>query len=384
VRPGIEVLLSDSSALVRGRRVGLLTNHTGVDRVGRRDADLLIAAGVRVTALFSPEHGFRGREDRYGLPDAVDSATGLPIFSLYRGARPPNFAGLDSVDVVLIDLQDIGARYYTYVSTVAQMLREGAKRRLPVVVLDRPNPVGGVLVQGHVRDSAGDPTRDFIGFLPVPMRHGLTMGEMARMTNAVLDLGADLRVVPLAGWKREYYFDATGLPWLPPSPNMPDQESALHYPGTCMFEGTNLSVGRGTAAAYQRVGAPWLDPEQVLGWVRAHAPEALAGVSAAPDTFTPLRPTDEKYDGVTLRAVRLRVTDRARYDPTRLAVALLAALRAVHPGEFRFRDDHFDRLAAGPALRVALLGTDAPARIWTAWQRALDDFRDRRVKYLIY
>ncbi len=385
VRPGIEVLIQDSLHLVRGRALGLLTNHTGIDRAGRRDVDVLRGtAGVQLRVLFSPEHGFRGTEDRPGLPDATDSASGLPIYSLFSGAKPPNFAALDSIDVLAIDLQDIGARYYTYLASAARLMREAARRGKRVVVLDRPNPIGGEQTQGAMREMLGDPARDDVGFLPVPMRHGLTLGELLRMADDVLGFGADLRVVPTAGWKRQQYFDATGLPWVRPSPNMPDLESAMHYPGTCLFEGTNLSVGRGTPLAFQAVGAPWLAPRRVLDWLTQHTPEALTGVSLDTTTLTPVKPTDGKYDGVPLPGIRLRVTDRARYDPTRLAVALIAAVRAQHADSFQFRSGHFDRLASGPALRVALAAGMPPRDVWADWDAALAGWRAARAKYLVY
>src|SRR6266850_1354447 len=257
VRPGIEVLLTDSVHLVQGKRLGLLSNHTGIDRQGRRDADVLLANGQRLTALFSPEHGFRGTEDRPGLPDVLDSATGLPIYSLYGGSRAAARAG---------------------------------KR---VIVLDRPDPVGGRDVQGNVRPQAANPDSVLVGFLPIAMRHGMTLGELERMANDVLGIGADLVVVPAAGWTRAMAFDATGLPWVKPSPNMPDLESALHYPGICLFEGTNLSVGRGTGFAFQVIGAPWLDPEAVRRRLPA---AAMGGVEVTSFTFTPRAPTDGKYD----------------------------------------------------------------------------------------
>jgi uncharacterized protein YbbC (DUF1343 family) len=204
------------------------------------------------------------------------------------------------------------------------------------------------------------------------------------MANDVLGLAADLRVVPAAGWRRDQYFDATALPWVRPSPNMPSLESAMHYPGVCLFEGTNVSVGRGTGVAFQVLGAPWLAPRRVLRWVEEHAPEVLTGVTGDTATFTPAIPTDGKYDGVSLPGIALRVTDRARYDPTRLAVALLAAVRAVHPDSFQFRAGHFDRLAAGPALRTALLSSAPPRELWAGWDAALAQWRSSRAKYLVY
>ncbi len=392
MRPGIEVLLADSLDLVTGKRLGLLTNHTGLDRQGRRDVDVLLAAGQRVTALFSPEHGFQGTEDRSGLPDATDSATGLPIYSLYGGSRPAARAALDSLDVVLIDLQDVGARYYTYISTAAQLMRDAAHAGKRVVVLDRPNPIGGRDVQGNVRAQAGNPDSAFVGFLPVAMRHGMTLGEMARMANDVLGLHANLVVVPAAGWKRGMLYDKTGLPWVKPSPNMPDLESAMHYPGLCLFEGTNVSVGRGTPRAFQLIAAPWVaDPQTVINrllepssnWKSAGS-SPLIGVYVQPARVVPEGPTDGKYDGVRIAGVRLTVTDRQAYNPTRLAVLLLVALRELYPKDFQFKNESFDRLAGGPALREAILAGREPWEIWTVWERDLARFREARRKYLLY
>jgi len=390
VRPGIEVLVSDSVRLITGKRIGLLTNHTGIDRQGRRDADVLIAGGFRLTALYSPEHGFRGTEDRSGLPDGVDSATGLPIYSLYGGSRAAARAALDSVDVLLVDLQDIGARYYTYIATATSLMRDAARAGKPVVVLDRPNPIGGREVQGNVHAEAQDPDSALVGFLPVAMRHGMTFGEMARMANDVLGIGANLTVVPAAGWKRSMLFDKTGLPWVKPSPNMPDLESALDYPGICLFEGTNVSVGRGTGFAFQVLGAPWLDADLVLnrlmqpGDWRQSRGWALAGVVVTKAVFTPRQPTDGKYDGEELWGLRIHVTDPKQYDPTRLGVALLAAIRASHPRELRFRPDGFDRLAAGPDLRRAIEAGRPAWQIWAMWDDDLKRFQSVRAKYLLY
>jgi uncharacterized protein YbbC (DUF1343 family) len=377
------VLLSDSAHLIAGKRLGLLTNHTGIDRLGRRDADLVLAAhGGRLTVLFSPEHGFRGIEDREGLPDGRDSATGLPIYSLYGGSRSAARAALDSIDVLLIDLQDIGARYYTYPATAVSLMRDAARARKHVIILDRPNPVGGSAVQGSVRARLGDPDSNLVGFLPVAMRHGMTMGELARMANELMGLNANLTVVPAAGWTRTMFYDATGLPWVKPSPNMPSVESAVLYPGTCLFEGTNLSVGRGTPIAFQVLGAPWLDPAKLLERLRGGA-SGLEGVDIVDTTFTPVSPTDGKYAGISLPGIRMRVTDRARFDPTRLAVAILSALQATHAGAFEFRASQFDRLA-GPELRLAIVAGKSPREIWESWEPALTKFWNARKKYLIY
>jgi uncharacterized protein YbbC (DUF1343 family) len=269
-------------------------------------------------------------------------------------------------------------------------MREAARRGKRVIVLDRPDPLGGAVVEGNVRlrpeplEGGGGGGLDF---LPLPMRHGMTLGEILRLANDVYRLHADLTVVPALGWRRDTYFDATALPWVKPSPNMPNLESALHYPGTCLFEATNLSVGRGTGFAFQVIGAPWLDPDGVLARLQAAGSgsgDALAGVALSVDSFTPRAPTDGKYDGVPLRGVRLRVTDRRLYHPTRLAVALLAAIHAVQPDSLRIHAERFDELAGGSELRVAIVAGRAPEEIWHSWDGALDAFRRTRVKYLLY
>jgi uncharacterized protein YbbC (DUF1343 family) len=378
VRPGIDVLLTDSLAVVRGRRVGLVTNQAGVDARGMSDVTRLLAAGVRLAALFSPEHGFRGAADPgAAVASSIDSATGLPIYSLYGRTSAPTDSMLTGLDLLVVDLPDAGARYYTYLFTTIEGMRAAAGRGLPVVVLDRPDPIGG-MVQGNVLDPA---YRTPVGQLAVPMRYGMTLGELARLALADLDLATDLRVVPVAGWKRTMALDQTGLPFVPPSPNLRSLEALYHYPGTCLFEGTNLSVGRGTDAAFRQLGAPWLDTSAVLARVRA---ARLPGVRFMGVSFTPRAPGDGKYADTALAGIRLELTDPARYDPAVAAVHLLAAVRAVHGREFGWIPKHFDRLAGGPALREALESGRSPAAIVAGWDDDLRRFRERRRRFLLY
>ena len=289
VRPGIEVLLSDSLSLVRHARVGLVTNQAGVDAAGVSDVDRLRAGGLDLRALFSPEHGFRGAADPgEAVPNTIDSVTGLPIYSLYLQNTAAISATLTGLDVLLVDLQDVGARYYTYLGTTVALMRAAVIGGQRVVVLDRPNPIGGT-VQGNVLDPA---FASMVGMLPVPMRHGMTLGELARLANTDLGIGADLTVVPVMGWSPAMYFDQTGLPFVPPSPNLRSLEALLHYPGLCLFEGTNLSVGRGTDHPFEQVGAPWLDTTKVLARLRA---ADLPGVRFAGVRFRPKKPGDAKY-----------------------------------------------------------------------------------------
>jgi uncharacterized protein YbbC (DUF1343 family) len=382
VRPGIEVLLSDSLHLIRNRRIGLVTNQSGVDTQGERDLDRLIAAGARVTAVFAPEHGLRGVIDVDVAPESrqdTDSATGLPVYLLHDGVRlhPPTAAMLANVDALVIDLQDAGARYYTYPAGVATVMGAAAAQRLPTIVLDRPNPIGGS-VQGDVQDSI---TASAVARFPIAMRHGMTIGELARLANSVLRLGAELHVVPVQGWRRSMDFDATGLPFVPPSLNLRTLESLYHYPGLCLFEGTNLSVGRGTDAAFEQVGAPWLDTASVLARLRQGAPP---GVNFTGVTFTPRAPGDGKYPDTLVAGIRLTTTDRAAYDPTLTAVHLLGTLRAVHLTDFAFRAAQFDRLAGGPELREGLVRGEAATTIAKRWREELAKFRVWRRPFLLY
>lgn len=376
VRPGIDVLLTDSLHLVTGKRVGLLTNQTGVDASGRSDVERLLRAGVRLTALFSPEHGFRGVLDQENIGLGVDSATGLPIYSLYGEVRAPTPAMLKEVDLLLVDLQDVGVRTYTFVSTTLLALQAAAPLGKPVIVLDRPDPIGGVAVQGSTLDTG---FASFVGFLPIPVRHGMTIGELARLGAARLGVSGSLSVVPVAGWTRDQWLDDTGLPWVRPSPNMPDLESATHYPGTVVFEGTNLSVGRGTPIAFQVVAAPWLDPVRVAALVGE-----VPGVRMSDTVITPQSPADGKYPGRRLPALRFQATDRLSYDPTLLAARLLAAVHAAHPDRLTFNAAGFDRLAGSSAWRLAVEAGKAGDEVWRSWQPAIAEFKRTRETYLLY
>ncbi len=379
VRPGLEILVSDSSHLVRDRRVGLVTNQTALDRQGRHAIDLLRDHGVNLVTLFSPEHGIRGRaEAGERVESGIDEASGLPVHSLYGAIRKPTPEMLAGLDVLLFDIQDIGARYYTYVSTMALAMSAAAEQDLPFVVLDRPNPIGGVRVQGNVLEPEH---ASFVGLYPVAMRHGMTVGELARLFNSEYGIGAQLHVVPAAGWRRGDWFDETGLPWVPPSPNMPSLESATHYPGTCLFEGTNLSVGRGTDRAFQQIGAPWLDGTALSERLNARA---LPGVRFEPVTFTPQTPGDRKYDGVPVNGVRWEVKDRDVYDPTVAAVAALIEARELAGTHWVWSPAHFDRLAGTTQLRERIESGAQLTDVVAGWRLQLDGFRRLRTPYLLY
>jgi uncharacterized protein YbbC (DUF1343 family) len=382
VRPGLEVLLRDSLELVENRRIGLVTNQSGIDARGRRGLDLMLAAGLDVAAVFAPEHGLAGTIDVDQAPDRrreTDSLTRKPVYLLHDGVRlhPPTPEMLSGVDVLVVDLQDAGARYYTYPSAVATIMQAAVPGRLPVIVLDRPNPIGGA-VQGQVQDSA---TGSAVARFPIAMRHGMTIGELARLANSVLGIGAELHVIPVRGWRRSMLFDATGLPFVPPSLNLRTLESLHHYPGLCLFEGTNLSVGRGSDAPFEQIGAPWIDTTALLATLRR---KPRPGVSFSGVAFTPRSPGDGKYSDTLVMGVRLRVTNRDTYDPTLTAASMLSALQATHSTSFAFRPAQFDRLAGGPELRTELERQVEITAIAARWRDQGARFMLRRRPYLLY
>jgi len=367
VRPGIDVLLTDSAQLVVGRRVGLITNQSGIDRDGVSTIDRLARfPGVRLTALFAPEHGIRGlSRPGESIADSVDIATGLPIYSLYGASRgAPTAEQLAQVDVLVVDLQDVGTRTWTYVTTTILAMRAARTAGKRILVLDRPNPIGCV-VRGPLLDTA---YASFIGPLPVPLRHGMTMGELARFANAELRIGADLVVVPVSGWRRCQWFDETGLPFVPPSPNLPDIGALSWYPGTVLFEATNLSSGRGTAAPFSQVGAPWLDARRV-----AQRMAERFGVRLLTVRFTPRDPGDGKYGDTLVNGVQFAAFDRVRGDPVREALRLLQVIGEVHPGQLSVD-------SVGVARRLGVRATSGKVE----WPDEVRAFLARRRPYLLY
>jgi uncharacterized protein YbbC (DUF1343 family) len=377
VRPGIDVLLAGDMAALRGMRVGLITNHTGKTLNGTSTIDALHAdPRVNLVALFAPEHGIRGAAEAGVLIETEhDSKTGLPIYSLYGQTQKPTAEMLANLDVLVFDIQDIGTRYYTYPWTMALALQAAAEHKKRFVVLDRPNPIGGDIMQGNVND-----TVTFVGLYKVPMRHGMTVGELAQMVNGEDKLRADLMVIPADGWRRSVWYDYTGLPWIAPSPNMQTLEAATHYPGTCLFEGTNLSVGRGTPIAFEQIGAPWLDNQSLIRRLDAYKFE---GVRFQAVEFTPTKPGDGKYDGQVVRGVKFVVTDRDLYDPTHVAIAALVETKKAHKEQFAWAAS-FDRLVGNSRVKRQVDSFATQADIVAGWKGLTDRFEVTRARYLIY
>jgi uncharacterized protein YbbC (DUF1343 family) len=374
VLTGIDVLRRDGFAPLEGARVGLITNHTGRDSRGVSTARLLHAApNVELIALFSPEHGPAGRLDEGDIPDGTDPETGRPVFSLYGQTRQPTDAQLAGIDTLVFDIQDVGTRFYTYVSTMGEAMRAASTRGLRFVVLDRPNPINGVDVEGPMLDAGRE---SFVAFHRLPLRHGLTVGELARLFDAELGLGLDPLVVAVEGWRRDDYYDATGLPWVDPSPNMRSLRAAVLYPGIGLLETTNLSVGRGTDTPFEVIGAPWLDGT-ALATALAHA--NLPGVAFVPIRFTP---TASTHAGGACGGVSIIVTDRARFRSVRTGLEIACRLRELHPDEWEAAK--CDRLLGSRSALEALLDGACAAEIETQGETALASFRGRREPILLY
>lgn len=394
VRPGIEVLLAKHRQMLAGRRVGLITNPTGVLPDLTHDLDALIRAGVQVVAAFGPEHGVRGSLQA-GVKQSgieIDPDTGIPFYPLYGKDREQIAAAFreSGNDLILFDIQDVGTRFYTYIWTMSDSLEAAALAGIPVVVLDRPNPIGGVAVGGPVLEAR---FASFVGRYPIALRHGMTAGELARLFNdrfvpeATGGRRARLDVIPMEGWRRSMYFDETGLPWVMPSPNMPTLETALVYPGQGLFEGTNLSEGRGTTRPFELIGAPFVKPLELAARLNALK---LPGVRFRAAYFTP---TFSKYQGQVVGGVQVHVTDRRQYRPVETALEMLATVRHLYPAQFEWRTSgssggrpryFIDLLAGTDRVRSALDAGESPAAIAAAWQAQLEAFEALRARYLIY
>ena len=383
--PGIDGLLA--SGTLAGRRVGLVCNPASIDAAYRHTAQRLREApDVTLAALFGPQHGFRSdvQDNMVETPHARHPAWDVPIHSLYSDRREPSAAMLDGLDLLVVDLQDVGARVYTYVYTMANCLRAAGRHGVPVVVCDRPNPIGGAEVEGPLLAPGWE---SFVGQFPIPLRHGMTIGELARLFNGHFGLGAALEVAPLQGWDRTAYHDETGLPWVMPSPNLPTLDSAVAYPGAVLFEGTNLSEGRGTTRPFELLGAPWTDGEALAARIAA---AGLPGVAARPAHF---EPTFQKHARRPCGGCQIHVTERRAFRPVLTAVTVLQAIRSADPARFAWREPPYeyertkrpiDVLAGSDALRRQIDAGAPAAEIAAAWEPDVAAFAALRSRFLLY
>ena len=384
---GLEVFLNKPPRELLNKRWGLLSNQASINRYGYYSKDLLRGKFEKhLACLFSPQHGFWGTEqdNMVETPDGRDSATGLPIFSLYSHTRRPTAAMLAGIDLLLVDLQDVGTRVYTFITTLAYVLQEAKKYEKAVVVLDRPNPLGGKAVEGNVLQTG---LTSFVGAWKLPMRHGLTMGELAGLFNQVLGIGADLSVVAMTGWTRDRFFDQTARFWVPPSPNMPSLDTALVYPGQVLWEGTNISEGRGTTRPFEYFGAPFIEPSRVKKRLEEFP---IPGVNLLEAAF---RPTFQKWQGEVCRGFFLQVYDRRVFQPYRTTLILLQTIRDLYPHDFKWKEPPYeyetermpiDLLIGDQSLRQALESGPEIDMLEASWQEGLEEFRRIREAFFLY
>ncbi|HEX8146768.1 MAG TPA: DUF1343 domain-containing protein [Pyrinomonadaceae bacterium] len=378
VRPGIETFLADVPRALRGKRVGLITNHTGIDSSATSDIDLIAKhRDLKLVALLAPEHGIRGTAEAGEMVvDETDPKTGVPVYSLYLSEdRGPTPEMLKDVDVLVYDLQEVGGRTWTYVSTMALSMQAAAKKGIPFVVLDRLNPIGGEIVEGALLDPR---FKSFVGMYPIPARHGMTVGELATLFNRKYGIGADLIVARVANWRRSQWFDQTGLPWVNPSPNLRSLAALTSYPGSVYFEGTTLTEGRGTDRPFEQIGAPWLDAREVA---RVMNERRLPGVRFEAVTVS-VAPTAAKHKGLTIPAIRFAVTDRRAYRPVRTSLLLIDEIRRRHPRDFAWTAT-IDRLTGSDKVRLAVEGGRLQ-QLLSEWEREAAEFRESRKPYLLY
>jgi len=370
---GIDVLQRQNFAPLAGKRVGLITNHTGLAQDGTPTIDLIYGfPACKLVALFSPEHGIRGTMDS-NVDSSTDDKTGIPVYSLYGDTKRPTAQMLAGIDVLVYDIQDIGARFYTYITTLGYCLEEAAKAGIPIFVLDRPNPIGGQLVEGPMLDP--DKT-SFVGYMPLPVRHGMTIGELARYFNDQNKIGAELHVVEMEGWTRSYYFWDTGQLWVNPSPNMRSMVAAVFYPGVCLLEATNISVGRGTEKPFEILGAPWIEPRK---WAEALQSLRLPGVDFVPLYFTP---NASVHQGIRCGGVNLILTDVSSFQSVTVGMALVSTLNKLYPEKFEI--DKVLRLLGNEKALQALKAGRSAETVSKQEMRALNNFLDKRRKALIY
>lgn len=374
VKTGLDVLIEENFQPLAGKRVGLATNQTGVSSDGRRNIDVFAhAPNLKLTAIFSFEHGIAGTRDDNRIESSVDEATGVPIYSLYNAdVRKPTPDMLKNVDVLVYDKQDNGARFYTSVTSMAYVMEAAAENHIPYYVLDRPNGINGIDIGGTLLDAK---YVSFVTYMPgFPIRHGMTMGEMARYFNGEKKLGADLHVVRMKGWKRSMWFDETGLEWVNPSPNIRNLTEAILYPGTCLLEGRQVSVGRGTDTPFEIVGAPWYRAREVAAYLNGLK---MPGVRFVYRRF---RPTASVYKGEECNGLDVQIVDRAAFDPVRIGMELLAATIRFHPGKF----EPTMRLLGSDEVLAELKAGKSGREILDAARPQLEQFRKIRAKYLLY
>jgi len=373
VQTGLDVLAAQKFAPLRGKHVGLITNHTGVDSQGRSTAELLShAPSVQLVALFSPEHGLAGRKDEK-VPSSKDPSTGLPVYSLYGETRRPTDEMLNGIDALVFDVQDAGVRFYTYTATMAYCMEEAAKRKIAFFVLDRPNLLGGEIIEGPILDA--DKT-NFVGYYSLPVRYALTIGELAQFFNAENHIGADLHVITMRNWHRNYFFESTGIKWIPPSPNLRTIKGSILYPGIEILQSAGVSVGRGTQTPFEEFGAPWMNGDEVAAALNARN---LPGVRFAGQLFIPIAGL---YSGQRCGGVSIKITDRFKVRSMRMGLEIAAILEKLYPKQFEV--SKMIELVGNADSMQQLQSGVPPEKIVQSWSESLTAFDQIRRKYFLY
>lgn len=387
VRTGADIFFEQKLNLIENKNVGIITNHTAILSNGNHLVDEILSLGnVKINALFSPEHGIRGSNFAgEKISNSIDEKTGIPIFSLYGENKKPSKEMLSGIDVLIFDIQDVGARFYTYLSTLILSMEAAAENNILFIVLDRPNPIRGNKPNGPI---LVDSLKSFVGILPIPIMHGMTFGELALMANEKNwlqnNLKVELEIIELKNWRRAVWFDETTLNWISPSPNIKTINSAITYPGICLFEGTNISEGRGTETPFEIIGSPWLKSNEIISNLKKLK---LQGVVFKSENFTPVEnfgSKNPKYKNELCNGIKIEVIDRNVFDPILVAIALLVEIKKSNSDEFLFKEKTFDLLSGMPQIRFGIEKGLTHKQIINLWQKNLKNFSIERKKYLIY
>lgn len=385
---GADLIISENSNLIKGKRLGIVTNHSALLASNVHLVDTLFHINdVTISALFGPEHGIRGdNADGATIADGKDSKTGIPVYSLYGKINKPTKEMLKDVDLLLFDIQDVGARFYTFISTLFYTIQAAAENNIPIIVLDRPNPIGGVKVEGPILK---EELTSFVGIAPIPIMHGMTIGELATIFNGRGMIGKDVKakltVIKMKNWERKLYFDECNIQWVKPSPNIYSIETAIIYPGTCLIEGTNVSEGRGTDAPFQIIGAPFINANTLYETIKNLK---INGAEFDPIEFTPVEianvASNPKYKDQLCRGIKIKIINRSIFNPVHFGIQLITTIHNLYPNDFKFSDTRFDKLSGDKKIREQIIANKTHEEIITSWQRELNDFKDLRKKYLLY
>ncbi|MCK5088151.1 MAG: DUF1343 domain-containing protein [Melioribacteraceae bacterium] len=388
VTVGADVLLSEEFNLIKNRSIGIITNHSAILSSGTHLVDTLFSLNdIKIKALFGPEHGIRGdAPDGHSIKDGIDTKTGLPVYSLYGKNRKPTKEMLKGIDLIIFDIQDIGARFYTYISTLYYAIQSSAENDIPIIVLDRPNPINGLTVDGPIRK---EEFKSFVAIAPIPIQHGLTIGELAIMFNDEswidTDRKADLTVVKIKNWKREYFFDDCNLKWVNPSPNMPSLNTAIIYPGMCLIEGVNVSEGRGTYSPFLQIGAPYINSKELLNALNKfdHPGISLEEITFTPESIANMS-VKPKYLNEKCNGIKITITDKNEIQSLKFGIQVLYSINKLYPKEFKYRRNWLDKLFGDIYLKEMLESGITPDEIYSVWKDDVEKFKQLRNKYLLY